>query len=164
MDRTLEAHLVSLDFARYFTNAMLDSIPEDKMCYQPVPDCNHALWVMGHLACTDEFFMQVCGGPWDQRFEQHKGTFFMGSKPVADPAVYGSPADIRAWLQDARTRMIDWLKGQTAEELTTPLPEFLQRAAADRMKLVPRLAVHESAHAGQLTVIRKSLGLAPVFA
>lgn len=164
MDRILETHLVALEFARYFTNTMLDNIPDDKLCYQPIPDSNHALWVMGHLACTDEFFMQVCGGPWNQRFESFKGVFFMGSKPLADRGAYPPVAEVREWLQDSRTRMVEWLKGQSPEELATPLPEYLQRAATDRLKLVARLAVHESAHSGQLTVIRKSLGLAPVFA
>lgn len=164
MDRILETNLVALEFSRYFANAMLDAIPEDKLCYQPIPDANHALWVMGHLACTDEFFMQVCGGPWNQRFEQLKAVFFMGSKPVSDPGAHPPVAEVREWFQDSRARMIEWLKGQTMEELATPLPEFLQRAAADRLKLIARLAVHESAHAGQLTVVRKSLGLAPVFA
>ena len=164
MNPKLETSLVALEFSRHFTTALLDAIPEDQYCHQPFPGANHALWVLGHLPCVDAFLMQVCGGPADSQLEKMQPLFGMHSTPTPQRSNYPPLAEVRAWYQAARQNVLDWLRGQDEQQLRTPLPDPLKQIAADRLALVARLAIHESAHAGQLTVVRKSLGLAPVFA
>ena len=64
----------------------------------------------------------------------------------------------------ARQNVLDWYHSLSEPELLVPLPDQLKQIAANRLCLIARLAVHESSHGGQLTVVRKSLGLTPVFA
>ena len=51
----------AMDLARRCTLKLVDGIPRDKLCHQPVPNANHALWVLGHLACSDDFFASHLG-------------------------------------------------------------------------------------------------------
>jgi hypothetical protein len=47
--------------------------------------------------------------------------------------------------------------------LTSPLPKELETFARSYGGMMCSIAWHEGVHAGQLTVVRKSLGLAPKF-
>ena len=164
MATILESNLVALEYSRHFVNALLDTIPEDQLCHQPFPGANHALWIMGHVASVDAFLLQACGGPSDPQLEQFQPAFFMKSQPSPNPGDYPPAAQVRAWFQGTRETVLDWFRSQTEEQLSTPLPEGLREIAPDRLSLIARLAIHEAGHGGQLTAIRKSLGLAPVFA
>ncbi len=46
-----------LEFARRVTLGLLEDIPEDKLFYQPFPGANHAIWIIGHVAWDDSFFL-----------------------------------------------------------------------------------------------------------
>ena len=65
----LQTCMGTLEFARRGLMGLLEATPEDKFLHQPYEGANHALWIMGHLACTDEYFMnKLEGAPFD-RFE-----------------------------------------------------------------------------------------------
>ena len=164
MATILESNLVALEYSRHFVNALLDTIPEDQLCHQPFPGANHALWIMGHVASVDAFLLQACGGPPDPQLEQLQPVFFMKSQPSPQLNDYPPAAQVRAWFQGTRKTVLDWFRSQNEEQLSTPLPEGLREIAPDRLSLIARLAIHEAGHGGQLTMIRKSLGLPPVFA
>ena len=164
MNTALQASLTALEYSRNFTNTLLAAIPADKYCYQPIAGANHALWIMGHLASIDAALLQMCGGPADARLPTLQPIFFMQSQPLPEPASYPPIAEVRTWFEETREALLTWYRGQDEQQLLLALPEPVKGIAPDRLHLVPRLAVHEATHAGQLTVIRKSLGLAPVFA
>lgn len=164
MHSTLQNALVALEFSRGFTMAVLSAIPDDKFLHQPFPGANHALWVTGHVACVDAWLLKACGGPADPRLETIAAKFSMHSQVSPQAAEYPPLAEVRQWFQESRQTLLDWYRPQDEQQLQTPLPEGLQQIAVNRLALIFRLAVHESAHAGQLTVVRKSLGLQPVFA
>ncbi|NLF69465.1 MAG: DinB family protein [Candidatus Anammoximicrobium sp.] len=164
MATNLEASLVALEYSRHFVQALLDTIPEDQLCHQPFPGANHALWIMGHVASVDAFLGQACGGPQDPQLESWQPTFFMKSEPSPNPGDYPPADEVRAWFQSTRQAVLDWFRSQDEQQLGTPLPEGLREIAPDRLSLIARLAIHEAGHGGQLTMIRKSLGLPPVFA
>ena len=155
--------LASLKFARKATLGLLESIPEDTLCHQPIPGCNHALWVAGHIAMTDEYFMHEVGGKPLTLFEQWKDTFFMGSKPTGKLSDYPAVADVKAALHNNREMFLTWFASLDAKALAAPLPESLKDFAPNVATLGCTLAWHEGLHAGQLSMIRKSLGLDPVF-
>ncbi|MHC4220322.1 MAG: DinB family protein, partial [Planctomycetota bacterium] len=52
----------ALDLSRRCTLKMIEDIPPDKLCHQPLPGTKHALWVLGHLLCTDDYFASSLGG------------------------------------------------------------------------------------------------------
>ncbi|HKQ46892.1 MAG TPA: DinB family protein [Phycisphaerae bacterium] len=159
----LETGLAALAFSRKVSLGLFEDIPDNKICHQPCAGANHPLWILGHLACTDEFFLKGVGGRPYNRFEKWEKLFFMGSKPTSDPKVYPPIAEVKEALDKNRQEMIGWFKSMSDAELLKPLESDLADFAANRAVLMSMIAWHEGLHAGQLSVVRKSLGLTPKF-
>lgn len=157
----LESGLTNLEFARRFTFSLLEDISEDQWCHQPVVDGNHAAWVVGHLASTDDFFLSTLSGRPSGLPDKWKELFGMGSKPTPDLAGYPSPAELKSKLSGCREDFVAWLKSLDEKKLLSPLPGDLQSFAPSHVAMCGTLAWHEGLHAGQLTMIRKSLGIGP---
>ena len=160
----LDNGLAVLEFARHATLAFLDDVPANKASYQPVPGANHALWVIGHITVTDNQVLAdlakqppVCPAAWGELFGP-------GSKPQPDAARYPSLDELRRTLGQCRERLVAWFKSLPPDKLLAPLPGDWSRFAPNHAALMASLAWHEGLHAGQITVVRKSLGLAPKFA
>jgi len=159
----LETGLAALAFARKATLGMIDTVPDDKLLHQPCPGANHAMWTIGHLACTDEHFMnKVFGRPFN-KFEAWQDKFFMNSKPTENLADYPPITEVKEALANNREQLISCFKALDPAKLTSPLPGDLKDFAPSHAALISIIAWHEGMHAGQLAVIRKSLSLAPVF-
>jgi uncharacterized damage-inducible protein DinB len=158
----LENGLFRLDFARRVTLAMLEDVPFDRWCLQPVAGGNHAMWIAGHLAATDDFFLVNVGRRTSALPEGWTGLFATGSKPVADLDAYPAPEVVMAQLAARREDLQSWFRSLTEAELRTPLPAGM-RFAANLAELMPSVAWHEAWHGGQLSLVRKALGLAPKF-
>ena len=159
----LETGLGALAFSRKVTLGLLEDIPEDKLTHQPTPGANHAIWIMGHIALTDQFFLSNVGQRPVTNLDAWKDLFFMGSRPRADLSDYPPPAEIRCCLEASREELIAWFKSLDRVQLTTPLPKGFEGFGPLHANLMTSTAVHEGLHAGQLTVVRKGLGIAPVF-
>jgi uncharacterized damage-inducible protein DinB len=155
--------LAALSFSRGFFEKVLDEIPPDKMMFQPVPGGNHALWQVGHMAVTDDMFLSSLGGRPALCPEGWQKLFGYGSQPSGDPSDYPSPQDVRRTFDQARQDLRDWFSSMSREQLAEPLPKDLSMFAPSFGALMSSLACHEGMHIGQLTVIRKALGLAPAF-
>ncbi len=149
----------ALDLARRQTLKLVDDIPADKLCHQPVPHANHAIWVLGHLAYSDDGFTAALGQRESVIDESWKELFGMGSKPSPDASKYPSLDDIKAALKRTRKALIDWIESLDEQQLLTPLPEGWNVFAPNNAAVLPSLAWHEGFHAGQLSAVRRSLGL-----
>jgi len=160
---TRQHALKVLAFSRNATERLLEDIPEDKLVYQPVPAGNHALWVIGHLTMTDDMFADYFDHAGRQVPESFNKLFGMGSKPTSDAAAYPPAAEMRRHFAAARRRLIQGVSNATQAILDEPLPDGFAEFASDKVSLLLSTAWHEGLHAGQLSVIRKSLGFAPKF-
>ncbi len=150
-----------LEFSRRVTLALLEDVPEDKWCYQPIPEANHATWIVGHIAVTDDSALAALSGQ-SSLAESWKG-LFMGSKPNPDLAAYPSPAEMLRELGRIREGVVGWYKSASEDMLLAPIPGRLASLAPNRVALAASIAWHEGLHTGQLSLVRKSLGFAPKF-
>jgi uncharacterized damage-inducible protein DinB len=160
---TLEGGFERLEFARRVTLMLTEEIPDDQLCHQPFGGTNHALWNLGHVAATDNFFMSAVGGLASRHPNSWNALFGPGSQPKPDLSAYPSIAEIRGALAANREALVAWFKSMSDEELRSPLPEELKGFASCRAALPGSIAWHEGFHAGQISVVRKSLGLKPKF-
>lgn len=159
----LETGLAALAFARRVTTALLEDIQDDKLTYQPMAGANHALWIIGHIAVTDEVFLGNVGKRPVKRLGTWKDLFYTGSIPKPSLADYPPAADIRDYFSASREELIAWFKSLSEAELHAPLPEDMQTFGRTPAVLMSTIACHEALHAGQLTVVRKNLGITPRF-
>ena len=158
-----ESGLAALAFARQMTVGFLDDIPKDKYVHQPMPGANHALWIAGHIAWTDDDFLSTFGVR-DKKLPAswHKACGYQ-SKPTTKASDYPAMTEILDKLATLREELGNWFKSMSDEKMRSPLPEDWKTFAPNYAGLMNSMACHESLHAGQLTVVRKSLGLAPKF-
>jgi uncharacterized damage-inducible protein DinB len=159
----LDAGLGALAFSRQSLLTLAEDIPHDKLTYQPFPGANHALWILGHLANSDDFFLAELAKKPSPKFEQTKPVFSSGSKPTPKLSDYPPIEEVKSYLSSAREGLISWFKSMPPSQLAAPLPDDWKPFAPTYGALMFAIAWHEGMHTGQLTAIRKSLGLAPKF-
>lgn len=155
--------IASMEFTRGVFHKVLDATPEDKITSQPWTGANHALWNVGHIALTDNYFLTALSGQESPLPESWEGLFGMGSQPVDDASKYPSFEEVKEALAERRTALIDWLSSLSEEKLAEELPENLRGFAANHAALPGTLACHEALHVGQITACRKAFGLDPAF-
>jgi len=155
--------LTILSMARQNTERLLEDVPPEKLLHQPTEGANHALWVMGHLAVTDDMLAGFYDGRAKQLPEAYEKLFGMGSTPTGDRAAYPTPAEVGERMATVRKRFTDAVETADAAALAEPLPEGFEGFAPDKLGMLFSLAWHEGLHAGQLTMIRRSLGIGPKF-
>jgi uncharacterized damage-inducible protein DinB len=154
--------LAAFDWTDKAVEDLFDAIPADEFLHQPCAGANHALWTLGHLATVNQYFLKTLAGRDGALFENYKAMFFAKSKPSPDADTYPPIDVIRGYFKTSRTAFRSWVESLTDEQLTGPAPEEFQKFAPTLGNILMRLLWHEGMHYGQLTVIRKSLGLTPV--
>jgi len=157
------AQIHQLKFARFCTKKIVEGIPADKMCTIPPGCAKHALWVIGHLACTDDYFLVEFGGRKSAVPEAWQKIFGMNSTASADTKIYPPVDQVLKTLDAGHAAVIKWLETLTPEQLEKAMPDGWQ-AYAPTLGDVPGFgAWHEGYHAGQLSAVRKGLGLPAAF-
>jgi uncharacterized damage-inducible protein DinB len=154
--------LAAFDWTDQAVEDLVKARPPDQFLHQPCPGANHALWTLGHLATVNQYFLKTLAGRDGALFEKYKAMFFAKSQPSPDAATYPPVAALRDYFQSSRTAFRGWVASLSDQQLTGPAPEEFQKFAPTLGNILMRLLWHEGMHYGQLTVIRKSLGLAPV--
>lgn len=161
---SLKTHLRDqLVSTRAFTEQLLRSFhtPAD-WTFQVHPNSNHALWFIGHIGNTDNFFLTLVAPEKASPQASFREKFGMGSQPTANAADYPPPEQVLAYFRERRQALLALLDtlGDEALEAKTPkgAPEFLPDVAS----VFRTAGWHEGLHAGQLTVVRRALGHPPV--
>lgn len=163
MSQPLHDHvLAAYDWTQNALKHVFDAIPAEHFLHQPFPGANHALWTMGHLATVDQYFLKSIAGRDGALFEQNKGKFFAKSQPSPNAGDYPPLESVRAYFDSSRSEFRAWIDGLDDAKLAAPLPQEWQQFAQTLGGMILRLVWHEGMHYGQLTVLRKSLGLPPV--
>jgi len=153
----------ALKFARRITLGLLEGIEDQQFLHRPLPGGNHAMWIVGHIACEDDEFLSELAGRKQQLSKPWHDNFGMGSTPSDDASAYPSIAEIKTQLASLREQFLGWLQTMPEARLGQPLPESWATFAPNYAAFMSTAACHEMLHAGQLTVVRRSLGLKPVF-
>ena len=111
-----------LKFARNGTKKILEGIADDKMCVIPSGCAKHALWIMSHLASTDDWFMCEFGGQKSAVPAEWQKLFAMNSTAVADASKYPPVDQVRKALDAAHAAVIKWVSSLSADDLAKSCP------------------------------------------
>jgi len=136
--------------------------PDDAVTAQAAGQPNHCLWTLGHLAATYEWTSGLLDGKPTVLPERYAGLFGMGSAPSADAGSYPPIAEVRGHFTAAHKRMMAAAKAASEAELGDSLKEVTRGFASTKMDLLYKMAWHDGWHLGQLTTLRKHLGLPPI--
>ena len=130
--------------------------------YQVHPNCNHALWFVGHMANTDNFLISLVAPEKATSIENWATKFGMGSQPSGNAADYPSPEAVVSQMRERRSVLLEVLDGLSEEELAKPTPKGAPDFLPDFASVFELAIWHEGLHSGQLTVTRRALGHKPL--
>lgn len=161
---TAELLTTQLDDTRAWTLKLIADLDGNDWFFQPAPGMGHALWLCGHLTCSQHLLIHVrclsTNGVLDDAFTSH---FPIGS-PVAsrDEHDYPPIEAVRAAMDNVHRQTIEVVRGMSDKLLAEPAyaadgksphPHYLDKCGA-----VTHCFRHEAFHAGQVASIRRLLG------
>jgi len=129
--------------------------------HRPAPKANCTAWLLGHLILSERRALallnvtdlpQLADG-FDKRFGR--------TDDAPGAAEFGDVTNLLALWEQHRTMLIDAVKRATLDTINKPL-EKPQPIFATVGEMVNFMAQHATMHAGQITIIRRSLGRPPV--
>ena len=160
----MEFTLHLLEDTRKHTLAQVEDLTDQEMMFQPKPEVNHALWLLGHIATSENgLILRWCANESALPGEYVK-VFFMGTTPQSDPSLYPTKDEILDVLTGLHARAIEVVEGLSAEALDErPIgyEEMNPRAQElfwSKGACIYVHATHEAGHASQITLLRRLLG------
>lgn len=124
---------------------------------------NHALWIAGHMANTDNFFISILAPEKAVERPGFAEQFGMGSLPSNNYQDYPPAEEVLAYLRERRRTLLEIFDGLSEEDFSRPTPEGAPNFLADTGAVFEMAVWHEGLHSGQLSVARRSLGYDPAF-
>lgn len=154
-----ESAIESYEFAHGLTGAMVKNWPADQWTAQPGGMANHALWTLGHLAVSAEDFALIAGLAITPPPEGYRRLFANGSVPSPNAADYPPADEVVQWFERTARELIEEAKKLTDAEWSQPAARGQPPFARIRMHGLTRAAWHEGWHVGQLSLLRRALGM-----
>jgi hypothetical protein len=166
----LEQALVQLNLARTYSLGLLKEVPEKDWFWMPAAGVTHVAWQAGHLA-TAQYHLTLArirgNRPEDRDLfpvDNFVELFGRSSQPMEDKGQYPRPAVLLATLERISTQAAKELPLLTEEELDQPTDLAKpHRIVTTRLSSLLWCAHHEFTHAGQIGLLRRLLGAAPMW-
>ena len=152
-----------LDGSRNFLSKLIETLDDSQLVSRSGGHGNHALWVMGHIAFSDDSFVSAFTGQPGCLPESYKDLFGQGASPSENAGDYPSRDELLGKLEEARARVRKWVATLEGDAALEESPEDLKGITPNAIHAAFTLANHEYMHAGQLASVRSSLGMGPVF-
>ena len=141
-----------------FNNGLFDKIvqgiPPEQWLTPPANDCNHLLWVTGHMTVVRAVALNILGAPWSAPWQN---MFKRGVKRVSD-GQYPPVAEVQNAWREVAGRLLATLPQASPELLTKPVEKNRPSIDGTVGGTIGFLCLHESYHLGQMGFIRKMLG------
>ena len=161
----LQLAIEQILFARSYTIRLLDKTPAHEWFRLLAGGVSHVAWQVGHIA-----FSECRLALWRIRGErpddtalfspEFKRLFGADSVPQADSTY--PPAELRAVLDRVHEQVLREVPGLDEAELDQPVPHP-HRFAKTKLLALLWCAHHEMLHAGQVGLLRRHLGYAPMW-
>jgi len=158
---TRDRMVSSLTFARDCIEKLLKDWPADKRTYQSAPTDNHAIWILGHLAVTDVWLLGSIGIKDNLVPDTYEALFGYGSIVKPDAEEYPSFDEVKGYFDSVRAKLTTWLAEASPEDLMQSTKEASGGFFDDILDGLKIAAWHEGWHAGQLSSLRRAIGLGP---
>jgi hypothetical protein len=152
-----------LKSARQLTEGLLSTFKSpEQWTHQIYPNANHPLWCAGHMAVSDNFFLSLIDKSQVRSIDGFKEKFDMGSRPSSQPSDYPPPEEVLAHLRERRRALLGALEKLSEEDLSKPTPPGSPDFLPDYASVFETAIWHEGLHSGQISVVRKALGMPPL--
>jgi hypothetical protein len=164
---SLTLAIQQIQFARSYTLSLLDGIEEHEWFTMPSGAPSHLAWQVGHVAMAQyglclfrlrgrqEIDTELMSGSFRKLFSK-------GSIPDADAGKYPPPATIRGTFDRVYQQVLKELPSVEEASLADPVDMPYVEGYPNKLGALLLSSHHEMIHAGQIGLIRRLLGKAPV--
>lgn len=151
-----------MENSRGFLLRLLESLPDDHLTTRAGAAGNHALWVMGHIAQSDDAVVSAFTSEPGCLPDGHSKLFAAKTSLSDKAADYPSRAELVLRMTKSRDRVVGWITSLNDQSALQPSPEHLAAFAPNPIAAAHGISQHEFMHAGQIVTVRASLRLKPV--
>jgi hypothetical protein len=137
-----------------FLTRMVSDIPHEDWLRHPDGQCNHIVWIVGHVIWTRKALLGRLGTEWAQPW---LGLFARGVK-CEDAGAYPSPDTLLEAWGEVSGELDRALDSVSDEVLAQPATNGPPSADGKYSGIVNFLAIHETYHLGQASYLRSWLG------
>ena len=148
-----------LAWARSFTQGLIGSLSDDQLIVRAGGCGNHALWVMGHLAVSEDQLVAVTTGRPPKLSDSDSRLFGGGSQPSDQADDYPLRDELLSTMATTRQATVAWVESLDDDEAAAPVPDALKPFAPNAISLAFTIVAHELFHTGQVATVRAVLGL-----
>lgn len=158
--------LGQMRFTREYLLSLLENVSADQWNVIPPGSTSHIAWQVGHLAVAQYGLMLFRQrGRAEGDIELMPGwlrkNFGKGTQPSTDPSCVPSRDELLSILDRIHQRSLNEAAEYAASSLAEPadMPYAVYPLKLGALLFAP---IHESIHIGQIGILRRMLGLAPV--
>jgi DinB superfamily len=152
----------SLTVSKNLLVRYVQDLSAEEYLHRPVPTANCVAWLLGHLTLTDRRGMSTTFGEenlpalpegFDKKFSRSAGCPQAGE--------FGDVTNLLPLFLIHRDLLIDKVRVASPEELSADLekPHPMFSTPGEMLSFI---SIHSAMHAGQITMIRRSLGRPPL--
>jgi hypothetical protein len=146
------SQLTAVDF---LFDKFLQDMSDDDCRYQPGDGCNHANWILCHLAVSEDSICAKMGGTEKRLSEDLHKRYAGGSTCTSDDGM--TKAEAWKLYNDTRKRTVEFINSFPESRYDEKAPDGFPPIMPTMGSLVALLGMHPYWHFGQLTVNRKLL-------
>ncbi len=139
---------------------MLTKDMSESECFvAPLDGANHVGWILGHIACTEDWAVAAMTGSPCRIASSVRERFEYDSICLPDASRYPSRAEIDQLFRAGREAMVETLQAFDEGKWDDPPPEGMPGAYFPTSGVVwAKQVTHQFWHIGQITVCRTALG------
>lgn len=141
------------------TGMLCAGFSEEKLTFRTGPSENHLLWTIGHLATFYSWAASLIDGKRADLPTEYDSLFGYKSTPVDEAKAYPSSVSVRQMHDRAYARLLEAAQGIKADQLHLPLGPEAHGWASSRLDVLHKAVWHEGWHQGQISSLRRALGL-----
>ncbi|MBI2192752.1 MAG: DinB family protein [Planctomycetes bacterium] len=137
-------------------------LTEEEFLFTLPNDGQSVIWILGHLACTEDWALHGLTGSAYQLPEDLHAKVAFRSKPSGRAEDYPRRKEIEKLFRAQRRRTLSALRKSKLREWKQPAPQGFPPSFPSVGALWAMLGSHLYWHIGQITVIRRMLKKPPV--
>lgn len=148
-----------MEWVHTITGKLCAGFAEDQVLAQPTSTENHLMWQIGHMATGYAWFASMLDGKPATLGEMYDKLFGYGSKPTGDASMYPAQAEVRRIHDEQYQRLLRVVKAMSDADGLKPTVTNSGGFAKNRLDCFYKCIWHEGWHQGQLSALRRVLGL-----
>lgn len=150
--------LGQLQTSQFLFEKMTADLSDTEYFKPPVSGANHPAWILGHIACAEDWVTSILAGGNMRIPEATHKLFGSGSTCLPDASKYPARKQLDELFRNSRAHAIEAFKAFDATRWNEPNPKGPEGPFPTLGSLGALLGFHPFWHIGQLTVCRVALG------